>query len=342
MEKIERIQWIDYLKAFTCFLVVLGHLLQSLTKIGIDNHYNITNTIDTIIYLFHMPLFMCISGYLYLKTKKEFSWKNYKKFEMKKIINLSIPYFIFYILFILINILFSSSVNNPRSFEDLINMFNSPLAPYWFLYALLSIFIIVPILEKIFKNNKKYVFLVFIILKLLSIFVKTNVYFIDSIMSWAIYFYLSIFFIKKEKQQNSNIFINIINSMIYIIFGIIYSVYFYKIPEYINEVIRLFFAIIGIYICINIFKNIKKSKILDTFKKYTFQIYLMHTIFAAGIRIILLKLGITNYYIHLIFGLLASIYIPVLISIISEKNKYTNFFFYPVKTIEEIKNRKED
>ena len=46
----------------------------------------------------------------------------------------------------------------------------------------------------------------------------------------------------------------------------------------------------------------------------------MHTIFAAGVRILLCKLGITNYSIHFVLGLIASIYLPIIISIICEKN----------------------
>ena len=108
---------------------------------------------------------------------------------------------------------------------------------------------------------------------------------------------------------------------------------------YLSNFIGIFFAIAGIYVCVNVFRGINKLILLDTFKKYTFQIYLMHTIFAAGARIMLLKIGITNYSIHLIIGLLVSIYIPVIVSIFSKKIKYTEIFFYPIKTITELKER---
>lgn len=336
MEKIKRIEWVDYLKAFACFLVVLGHLLQSLQISKIDLHPNITTFIIWFIYLFHMPLFMCMSGYLYLKTKKEFSWKEYKKFELKKFINLAVPYFTFYLLFILINMVFSKSVNTSRGIDDLLKIFNNPIAPYWFLYALLSIFIIVPILEKILKNDKKKIMIIFVILKIISIFIKTNIYFVDSIMSYSIYFYLGSIIVDDKNLNSTKTTILI---FIYIIFSIIFYRFKDYISTYMNEIIKVFFAILGIYICINAFKNIKKIAVLDTFKEYTFQIYLLHTIFAAGMRIILIKIGIYNYTIHFIMGLIVSIYMPVIISLISKKIKYTNFFFYPIKTIKEIRGR---
>ena len=134
--------------------------------------------------------------------------------------------------------------------------------------------------------------------------------------------------------------INILLFILYIILnGGIYTIK-NNINNYVYEIIKIFLAIAGIYICAIIFRNIKKSRILDTFKKCTFQIYLLHTIFAAGIRIVLLKIGIRNYVIHMIFGLVFSIYIPVIVAKISEKIKYTDFFFYPLKTIECIKERR--
>lgn len=49
MNENKRIVWVDYLKAFTCLLVVIGHLLQSLQKAGIPQNLQLTNFI---IYLF--------------------------------------------------------------------------------------------------------------------------------------------------------------------------------------------------------------------------------------------------------------------------------------------------
>lgn len=346
MEKVRtRIEWIDYLKAFACILVVLGHLIQSLQKSGIDNYQEITSFINWFIYLFHMPVFFCISGYLYEKGKTEFSWSNYKKFEVKKIINLAIPYFTFYLLFVGINMMFSDSVNNPRGIQDILNIFNNPMAPYWFLYALLSIFIAMPLIEKIFNDKQYLILFVLLLLKVISVFIKTNIYFIDSIFSNAIYFYIGNFInIKtnsKETKKIKQILYNVLLMLVYIVLALVIYVNINQLNEKILELIKIVLAVSGTYICIRIFKNIKKSKILDTMKQYTFQIYLLHTIFAAGIRIVMLKIGVQNYIIHFILGLFASIYLPVLIAIICEKTKYLNFFFYPTKTVKEIKGKKK-
>ena len=334
-----RILWIDYLKAFACILVVIGHLLQSFQKAGIDPYVSVTSFINWFIYLFHMPLFIAISGYLYFKGKQPQNYIDYKKFALKKIINLLVPYFVFYLLFIGINIVFSQSVNNPMGLNELIGIINNPIAPYWYLYALVSIFIFIPLLEKICNNNEKIICTILFLLKLLSFIIKTQIYIIDSIMNFGIYFYIGKFIANKENNKVDNTIQAIGNLILYIIFALVYSYNQVNI-SFIGEIIRFIFAVLGIIVFVKIFRNVNKSKFLDTIKEYTFQIYLLHTIFAAGIRIILLKLGIDNYFIHFTVGFIFSLYIPVIISIVSNKIKYTNIFFYPIKTIEELKGSK--
>lgn len=340
----KRVVWIDYLKVFACILVVIGHLIQSLQKSNIDNFENITSFINWFIYLFHMPLFFAVSGYVYEINKKEFSWKEYKSFAIKKVINLGIPYIVFYLLYVIINMIFADSVNSPKGIEEIVGILNNPMPPYWFLYALLSIFIFKPLIEKILKNNKTAITILLVSLKIISIFISTNIYLVDSFLDNAIYFYLGsiikdVIEASRNKIRDSSILRNIMMIIGYIIGAIIYYILQNKINNYICAIINLIFAISGTLICFKIFKSINKLKIFDYIKRYTFPIYLLHTIFAAGFRIILIQLGISNYFIHFIIGLFASIAIPIIIAKICEKTKYLNFFFYPYKTIKELKNK---
>lgn len=155
---------------YACILVVLGHLLQGLNKSNIQWNENLYYYINTFIYIFHMPLFICLSGYLYSKYTKINNVKEYLVFLKKKLINLGIPYIIFYIIFVLINILFSTQVNSQKGVEDILNILTKPIAPYWFLYELFFIFLLIPIIEKVFKKDSKKIFIFLVILKMLGIF----------------------------------------------------------------------------------------------------------------------------------------------------------------------------
>ena len=71
---------------------------------------------------------------------------------------------------------------------------------------------------------------------------------------------------------------------------------------------------------------------MDFLAKYTMPIFLMHTIFAAGIRSVLFKLGITNSIIHILFGLIITFIGPVIAAVIMEKT-HLDFLLYPLKYI---------
>ena len=76
-----RINWVDYYKAFSIFLIVIGH--------SILQHAQLIH----LLFLFHVPLFFFISGYLE-KTES----CNTKKYLSRIFYALVIPYFLWNIL----------------------------------------------------------------------------------------------------------------------------------------------------------------------------------------------------------------------------------------------------
>lgn len=337
--------WVDYTKLFACILVVIGHLLQGLSKANIQWNNNLYDYINTFIYIFHMPLFMCLSGYLYKKYTKITNWKEYLKFVKKKFINLGIPYVIFYISYVFINMIFSSSVNSQKGIQDLLNIVTNPMPPFWFLYALFFIFLVIPILERIFKNNKNIIILILFLVNIINMYLQTGIYAIDIVAEYAIYFYFGVYL--SDKLKNSYKSKNV--TILLIVFITLSLLYCYIVLNNIitNNITILFkflLAIIGIIVNIQLFKNIssyiEKYKLFYLLSKYTFPIYLMHTIFSAGTRIVLLKLNFNNFYIHFIFGLVIGIIGPIIVAKILEIIKYGNIVLYPLKTIKEVRKEK--
>lgn len=340
--------WVDYTKVFACILVVIGHLLQGLNKANIEWNENLYNYINNFIYVFHMPLFMCLSGYLYEKYTKIGSWKEYFKFIKKKLINLGVPYFIFYIAFVLINMLFASSVNSPRGIDDILNILTNPMPPFWFLYALFFIFLIIPLLEKLLKNSTYVILILAIILHIGNIFVETGIYAIDIVCEYLVYFYLGAIISKKLQAKEFSTNYTIILGILFVALTLGYC--YLKINSILNEsildVLKFILAIYGTFISIAIFRKLtvylKNNYIINKIAKNTFPIYLMHTIFSAGMRIVLLKIGITNFYIHVILGLVLGIIGPIIVAEILKITRYGNIMLYPIKTVNEIKKEKVD
>lgn len=73
----------------------------------------------------------------------------------------------------------------------------------------------------------------------------------------------------------------------------------------------------------------KFGKCMDFLAKYTMPIFLMHTLFAAPTRSVLLKMGVTNAVVHIVLGLGISIAGPIIATWIMKKTKWLEFFVYP-------------
>lgn len=294
-----------------------------------------------------MPLFMCLSGYLYKKYTQITNWKEYFKFVKKKFINLGVPYVIFYVSYVLINMIFSSSVNSQKGIQDILNIVTNPMPPFWFLYALFFIFLVIPILERIFKNNKNIIILILFLLHIINIYLKTGIYAIDIVAEYAVYFYFGAYLSDKLKSsyKNKNVIILLV---VFLMLALLYCRV--VLNNIINNIITMLFkfllAFMGIILNIQLFKNIssymKKYKAFYFLSKYTFPIYLMHTIFSAGIRIVLLKLNFNNFYIHFILGLVIGMIGPIIVARFLEIFKYGNIVLYPLKTIKKVRKEKQN
>ena len=155
----QRIIWIDIAKAICIILVAIGHYIP-------DTHPAWYGEMRSVIYTFHMPLFMIVSGYIYIVTKRNIA---YGSFIWKKVRRLLIPYFTVSILIVTIKLCTQGQayVENPVTLSSYLKLFYLPEAGYflWFIWALWWMFVIIPL----FKTTKSRLCLLFAAF-LLSIF----------------------------------------------------------------------------------------------------------------------------------------------------------------------------
>lgn len=152
----KRMDWIDTAKGIGIFLVVWGHFYAS-------------DTLKIVIYGFHMPLFLFLSGYLYKQKDIGFL-----PFLRKKSKHLLVPFFLFQtVTFLVVNGL--SLVGSHKLYESQIALlthffyldgdvgFNTPL---WFLVVLFFVEILFYLFMRL-KKGKWLVIIVFFALALL-------------------------------------------------------------------------------------------------------------------------------------------------------------------------------
>lgn len=321
--------WIDYVKVIACFLVLLGHFLQSMVKSNILSDNMIYQWFNISIYTFHVPLFFICSGYVYQKYSKVFTVNEYFKNIRKKALALGIPYFIFSIITWCLKKIFSGSVNSTAENGIIDSLFLTPLSPYWFLYTLFFMFLITPNFKN--KKNILYALLISILAKLFICNFEIPTFFkfyaITSVMNYFFWFIFGMF-ITKVNIKNIN---KTIGFVVFFIFLLLSLVGF-------NSGNSNILFLEGILACISIIVIVYNyesflGRMLNIFAKYTMPIFLMHTIFAAPLRSILLKIRIYSFFIHFVLGVLFSLIGPMIVAEVSSKSKYLEFFLYPSKYI---------
>lgn len=330
-----RIIWVDNVKAIAIILVALGHLFQSFAKSGIIEVSPALIFFNSFIYTFHVQLFFICSGFLYQKTSKVNNLSSYTHNAVKKIISFGVPYFIFSTVSILLKTIFADSVNSQAGgyFETLLL---KPEAPYWFLYTLLLIFLITPT-----AKNKKASYIIFgcsaiayiIILSTLQFVPKSQLYvqLVYKTVLYLIWFALGILLasIKTEKLFSPLWIIGFIGAGAAEYFTIKKIM-----PE--NTAVSFLISLITCFSVIGmigwLYRKNSQTPFFRILSKYTMPIFLMHTIFAAGIRAVLFKINITNSAVHLIAGLIASFVLPVIAQLIMNKI-HLDIIIYPLRYI---------
>ena len=94
-----RIEWLDSLKGFAIFLVVVGHVILGYMHTGmfIEHQWSLQFVYD-VIYSFHMPLFFIISGFLYKLTWRQKDIRLAKSIS-NKVLNMVLMYILFSVVF---------------------------------------------------------------------------------------------------------------------------------------------------------------------------------------------------------------------------------------------------
>jgi len=320
----QRLEWIDLCKGIAIVLVVIGHMLRGFVSSGMYKEYNnIFSYLDYIIYSFHMQLFFIISGVLYKKGKGIDGIKQYLNFVKKKFIVIMIPYLLFSWIQIIIKLIMGGSVNNKVNYGDFFIVIFKPIEQFWFLYALMIIFIVIGFIDM--KLNSEFIRAIIII----GIFIFINsVPFSLGILGVALsnllYFYFGCLYIKVEKKLYKKNNVILFGLLIYIIMNI--NFYNKSLDGFIFIIVKVIMALLASLVIISYSEKLqyKRNFIINTLKyfgKYSMSVYLLHIILGSGIRIVLLKLSIDSFIIHISLGLIFSIIVPIIIDKLYRKIK---------------------
>ncbi len=321
-----REKWVDDVKDMACILVVLGHFFQSMTKANILAENDLYEWFNTTIYYFHVPLFFICSGYLYQNYSKVNSVGSWCKNMAKKALALGVPYATFTTATWVLKKVFSSSVNDQiGGLCDTLLL--HPTAPYWYLYALFFIFLVTPT----FSSVKATVVGLIVALAAKALILTGggySVYAVSTVLSNEIWFVLGMSIYTFNVQLKGRKVQGTILGLLFVILSVV--VYAAGISGGAISFIMGLLACVAVILMVTDFEE-KLGRGMDFLAKYTMPIFLMHTLFAASLRSVLLKVGVTNAVAHVVLGLGISFAGPIIATWIMKKTKWLEFFLYPNK-----------
>lgn len=144
----------DVLKGFGIVLVVLGHCIQeSYNGAGMDGFAFFDDRLYQFIYSFHMPLFMLVSGYYaWNSVQRAKTLQQRRKMIVKKCVYLITPI----VVWKFFDFLYWSATGEyvyRGAGLFLIEFVTAALASYWFLWAVLSAFLLVCLMHYKFHDS---------------------------------------------------------------------------------------------------------------------------------------------------------------------------------------------
>ena len=207
----------NFLKVLTILLVVLGHSTYYIIKTnfgGIDYHHYINNNhslivirvlnvLTEIIYYFHMPLFMAISGAFFRIQVEKNKWQSLFTLFKNKFRRLLIPFLVFTILYTL-PVKYISNYFEQTSILDAIlgQLFLFGNTHLWYLFTLFIIFMIAYFILR--RDTGVGMLLFLFVLHLISY--KINVPLIKSSFQFLFYFILRLALNLNKKGKYTTIY----------------------------------------------------------------------------------------------------------------------------------------
>ena len=329
-----RVAWVDAVKLFACLLVVFGHLYMSMVSSGLldENNPWYQLPIQTI-YSFHVPLFFVCSGFLYLLNKGGSTPGGHIRSLKKKALSLGVPYVTFSTLTLLLKNVFSSEVNNQAT-PFVRTLLFEPIAPYWYLYTLFLLFCLIPRLGDFKKTFR--LFIVAFAIKIIYVLCPYCWSLPDLVQKIAACGVWFVFGMLLSDDSIRRKFLNFNVGLAAAIAALIISFSNYRV-ENPDRGLQFLIAALFVYSIIAIAVNAKElqkhAPFLSKLGCFFMPVYVLHTICAAGIRSILLKLGIDSLCANMIIGLAVSIAAPMMVYQISLSHWAMLFFFEPVKAL---------
>jgi fucose 4-O-acetylase-like acetyltransferase len=336
-----RIDWVDYAKGIGIILVVYGHLLSSGYHAGLDIPSHFFGLSDSIIYGFHMPLFFLLSGLFVENSLQKHGTRDYLGNQLRRLVY---PYFIWSILQMSVEVIFSSYTQKGTTLSDVFAIVYQPWGQFWFIYALFVMNLTYVIFSKLGKFALTFLTLVSVWLffypirieaAALASFSAHFIFFISGILVRKYLWGRDI--LKPSLWIVTILLITLLGSGWFIFENMIEPT---RLASSAHPFYFLYLAVVGILFCINLAQYLAEKNLAPFLKMlglYSLQIYLAHMLAGVGIRVILQKVfHLQSWELHMLLGVLFALIAPIFLQRLSKSFNLSYVFEFPKKSTEPL------
>ncbi len=291
--KNKRIHWLDAWKGFATLLVVMGHIADGYLDAGL-----FAENATTLQRIYDI-IYSFHMPLFFALSGYAFYIAYAKRREERaekfrlQVVNIAAVYVLFSVIQWVFKMLFSGQVNSSYTVKDFLMIPVRTMDPYWYLYVLVFLYLIGWEMEKV--KQPEYLKVIFFLgISLLSSYVPKSLFFeVKRTLYYSVFFYFGIFLAKSVAP---------------------------KAAEKLNGFL-VWYA------------GIPKLGVLAFIGTHSLEIYVLHCFITAANRILLIKLGITDFYLNITVNLLMATFLPVLGSMILKKLRLHVWFFKPATAL---------
>jgi glucan biosynthesis protein C len=319
---------IETLRGIAIVLMVLGHVIGQLTLSGIKLKDD--SALQFMSYAFQyirMPLFTIISGYVYaFKPVNRFS--SSKQFMSRKLERLFIPFLIVPTLSYITRYL-TPGLSTKVNLGGLWETFLFPTGQFWFIQAMVIMFVILVIIEKLklLETLKSALVVLAACILWFSVDIKTALFSIDKVPFLLTFFIVGVVF----KRFKSIIFTKKITLIATVV---LCAALAFQLAVFNNTTLSRFIPllltlVVGTTASLFLIHSGFSNGRLIWLGNFSYGIYLFHMFGVSGFRLIALKVfHIDSIAVHVIGGLICGVALPIVLELLVPKRSLLSLLFF--------------
>ena len=326
----ERVEWVDTCKGVAIFLVVVGHALGGMINSRLLADSPLVASVIRWIYAFHMPVFFMLSGLFLPRSLR----KPLPNFAADKLRTVAYPYLVWSAVTIVFQTLLAGRTNTQAHWSDLARIANTPVAQFWFLYALFVIMMAFAILSTLGLRPWMLLLFAVVIHPAITPPLSTLVTPLLQARVNAVYVALGAVIGSRTDWTDrvARLSIGWLVGIALTGFGSMTTLVYLGIDK--DPTYKTLVALPGVAACIALSIAMTRSgvfrNVLKTWGRYSLEIYVAHTMASAAVRIVGQKLmHIQDPALHLAAGTFAGLYGPIVLAMVCERLGVSYVFTWP-------------